>query len=252
MNENLIVNYSNALKLNNICIGNKAYSIVKLYQLGFNVPQGFIITTDTCSKLLKNNSEELSNSIFKIIKNKFIFEKYAVRSSAVGEDSILCSWAGCFDSFLDIKREDLIKYIYMCCNSIFNERVSAYRRLHNNSFEITKIAVLAQEYINAEWNGVCFSANPVTNDRSEYILEMQKGKSGTVVGGLGKVITIVANSSDKQFLLPNEVPDTLGLELMHTIKEIDKHWGVPVDVEWVFSNLKLFITQVRPITTIIS
>ena len=56
----------------------------------------------------------------------------AVRSSASGEDSARYSFAGQFDSFLDVRGESgLISAVKACWASAYGERVLAYRKQHD-------------------------------------------------------------------------------------------------------------------------
>ena len=46
------------------------------------------------------------------------------------------------------------------------------------------------------------------------------------------------------------MPNNFINEIFEKVKEIYNIWKVPVDVEWVIKDKKLYITQTRPITTI--
>ena len=177
-------------------------------------------------------------------------KKYVVRSSAIGEDSNDFSWAGCFESILDIKEAQLEDAIIKCGKSLNSERVQAYQKLHNNINMIEHIGILIQEYIEAEWSGVCFSSNPITGNEKECIIEYQKGKSGSVVGGYGEPTTLVVDKDNKTVNKESDMPYNLINQIFEEVKRIYNIWKVPIDVEWVIKDKKLYITQVRPITTI--
>ena len=130
------------------------------------------------------------------------------------------------------------------------ERVQAYQKLHNNINRVEYIGILIQEYIEADWSGVCFSSNPVTGNEEECIIEYQKGKSGSVVGGYGEPTTVIIDKNNKTVNEETDMPINFINQIFEKVKEICNIWKVPVDVEWVIKNDKLYITQTRPITTI--
>src|SRR3989344_5880952 len=78
--------------------GGKAVNLGFLIQNGFNVPEGFCISTK-----INNIDDKIKNSIIK--KFRKLKSKVAVRSSATGEDSKKLSFAGQFDTFLNIPNE---------------------------------------------------------------------------------------------------------------------------------------------------
>ena len=92
-------------------------------------------------------------------------ETFAVRSSALEEDSAQYSFAGQLESFLFIPAPDVSGKIVEVWKSTFTARVLAYRRNHNLGPSLSAPAVLIQRMVNAEVSGVAFSADPVTGRR---------------------------------------------------------------------------------------
>ena len=170
-------------------------------EAGFNIPPAFIVSVDAydffikkelegkISKILDSidfkdensissgcssirsiiKSEELPQNLFLEINNNInnLPEGYyAVRSSAVAEDLADASFAGQLDSFLNVKKEDILENIVDCWASYWTDRAVKYR--HDSSIghldsEMTAagIAVLVQKMVNADISGVTFTANPV-------------------------------------------------------------------------------------------
>src|SRR6056297_1741625 len=94
-------------KLNQVYrgFGNKAENLAFLIRKGFNVPNGFVLkfkdtlpSNAACSKSLKPIIESLTD------KQSF----YVVRSSANAEDTTERSFAGQFESVLNLKGSDQI------------------------------------------------------------------------------------------------------------------------------------------------
>ena len=135
-------------------VGNKAFSLTKLLKNEINVANGIVITSDFWDDYSKTKDDEILTKIVNDIQDLISTKKYAVRSSAIGEDSDNLSWAGCFDTFLDVTGYELKKSIIDCCKSLDNDRVKAYRQANNNIININKIGIVVQEYIFGEVNGV--------------------------------------------------------------------------------------------------
>ncbi|MGB9797988.1 MAG: PEP/pyruvate-binding domain-containing protein, partial [bacterium] len=128
-------------------VGGKAYNLALLAKRGFNIPNGFVITTDAYFEFIRYNSfdktikQMLAKTTMEnlaiqstLLKEKllsgelptFIKEKvwrqisqltspfYAVRSSAPGEDSLSSTFAGIYDSYLGIDKGNLFEAIKKC------------------------------------------------------------------------------------------------------------------------------------------
>ncbi len=243
--------YSEAYKKGADEVGGKAFSIARLSEKGINVPRGIILNKNIWKYFERNKDEQYLNELVENITEYMKAEKYVVRSSAIGEDSGEYSWAGCFESILNINKEKISEAIIECGQSLYGERVKAYKRLHENVVNIEDMGILIQQYIDADWSGVCFSSNPVTGDNDECIIEYQKGKSGSVVGGYGEPTTLIINKEkmDFQYEELDLSKETINL-ILEKMKQIVNIWNMPVDIEWVIKDNDIYITQTRPITTI--
>lgn len=243
-----ILKYDEAYKCGVQNIGGKAYSIARLNDNNINVPKGVILSKDIWKHYEKTRDEKFFQNISNEIDSYLNSASYVVRSSAIGEDSKEFSWAGCFESILDVKSSNLKSAIIECGNSLYGDRAKIYEQLHKNACKIESIGILIQEYIDAEWSGVCFSCNPVTGNEGECVIEYQKGKSGSVVGGYGEPTTLIINKDDENY--DGTMPLKYINLILKNVKRISKIWNEPVDIEWVVKNGKVYITQARPITTI--
>ncbi len=227
-----LLSYDEIIKNNIKDIGTKAYNVALLSK-SFNVPKGVV---------LRDLPVDV-NEIKKILN----CDKYIVRSSANVEDSSNLSWAGCFDSIPNVSEEDLKDAINTCVDSKNNRRVKEYMKLHNVCSEV-RISVIIQEYIESDYNGVAFSTNPVNGDDSQYVIELQEGVTGNVVGGFGNSETLIIDKKRPVINSTNLDKKTI-LELIEIIKKIEKIINNRVDIEFLISGGKIFITQARPITT---
>lgn len=217
--------------INSNNIGGKARNLAILTQNGFPVPDGFVVST----KAFSNNklNEETINYIESLIDKDSL---YAVRSSAMVEDASNESWAGQFESFLNVKPKDIIDKIYECHNSK-KERAVSYA----NGEDVFDIAVIVQKMIDAEYAGVVFSKNPV-NGENEIITEYVKGLGEDLVSGKKDPIqAVIKDDTDAPFDI---------LKLKEYVNKIVKVYnGIPQDIEYAISNNIIYILQSRPITT---
>ncbi len=227
-----LLSYDEIIKNDIKDIGTKAYNVALLSK-SFNVPKGVV---------LRDLPVDVNE-----IKKLLNCDKYIVRSSANVEDSSNLSWAGCFDSIPNVSEEELNDAINTCIDSKNNRRVKEYMKLHNVCSEV-KISVIIQEYIESDYNGVAFSTNPVNGDDSQYVIELQEGVTGNVVGGFGNSETLIIDKKRPVINSTNLDKKTI-LELIEIIKKIEKIINNRVDIEFLISGGKLFITQARPITT---
>ena len=242
--------YSDTARLNHESVGGKAYNLIMLHQNGISIPRGVVIPTET---LAKKNIEALLNDITEIINKELNAHTYAVRSSAACEDSYRYSWAGCFDTFLDISVYDIPRAILLCKDSLYGKRAIEYQKLHNITLQ-TQMAVLIQEYCRADVHGVMFTANPISGNENEIIIEFQDGESGNVVGGIGKMTTIVVNKKDNIIrylsIYENKMKQEHINQLIEMANKIEKMFHHAMDIEWIIYHNEIIVTQSRPITTL--
>jgi phosphoenolpyruvate synthase/pyruvate phosphate dikinase len=259
-------------------VGGKALSLGRLLQAGLPVPSGFVITTDAYNSMGKNGvSSELKEAIFKTFE-ALGADRVAVRSSAIAEDSPDASWAGQFDSYLNVGREQLIESVEKCWQSASSEVVEAYAEGKSTSKEQLAIAVVIQKMVNSEISGVAFSVNPISKSSDEIMIEAIYGLGELLVQGMVtpdnyvvyKNTFEVADSSIKNkptMLVYSDgdnheqpVPEKLRdvsclndvqlIEISNIIVEIENYFGTPQDIEWAFEQSSFYILQSRPITTL--
>ena len=108
----------------------------------------------------------------------------AVRSSATAEDSVDASFAGEFETWVDISgAEDVLTYIHKCYVSVFASRVLSYLAEREIDPQDIEMAVVVQKTVRARSAGVIFTLSPTTGDRSKVVVEASWGLGLAVVGG---------------------------------------------------------------------
>jgi pyruvate,water dikinase len=203
----------------------------------------------------------------------------AVRSSAVGEDAADTSFAGMNVTFTNVRGADaLLERIVDCWASVFGPRVVAYRAARGFTGE-PAIAVVVQLMIASQRSGVAFTADPATGRRDVVAVEAALGQGEVVVSGSvepdtyllseagpllksvrvghqtheivrgrdGADLTVQLDSerADARVLSDDEAAEVARLAL-----RVQRHFGVPQDIEWAMTGTTLWLVQARPITTL--
>lgn len=270
--------FSEISKEDALSAGGKGASLGELTAAGFPVPPGFVISAalqeSTAGKEISSEAQEAIFAAF----DRLNADRVAVRSSATAEDSKEASWAGQFDTFLNVDREGILEAVRKCWDSARSDRVAAYAKRQEKDGEAARIAVVVQKMVDSEASGVMFTVNPVTNDPAEILIEAGYGLGETIVQGkitpdryrIDKGTLTIKDASisskDIQLVFRDgknvEVPveealrsepaiaDNIVIVLAKLGKQIEEHYGVPQDVEWGIEDGTVYILQARPITTL--
>lgn len=315
MNDNFVLPLDSSTACVDL-VGGKAMSLGKLISKKFPVPPGFSITTQSYeeyldlndlrfkiesligknNELYRNNFSEISKQIrsFFLAKkipahiSEKIYEIYenlqsknglAVRSSATLEDSDYASFAGQLETYLNIrKRQDLLEAVCKCWSSLWTEETINYRQKTDTKDKKISMAVIVQTMVSAKAAGVLFTANPITGNRNEVIINANYGLGESVVSGLVTPDTYILDKRDlslKDFTLGlkekqivsatdqgiTTVPvdetkrkepvltELLQKEISSFALSIENSFDdVPQDIEWVITDDSCWIVQTRPIT----
>lgn len=267
-------------------VGGKAANLGELTKAGFNVPNGFVITIkayrnfveinelkedmqEQISKIDVGNYElvdKISIELKKLILDEEIFEelekeiqnalkklkgnKFAVRSSATAEDLLTASFAGQQDTYLNVKKKNIINAVKKCWASLFNPRAIYYRHEKKISHDVD-MAVVVQEMIDADFAGVMFTVDPI---RKKYILvEAAHGLGEQVVSGSVTPSSFMLDRETfeiKERNISYEIDDNVIIEIAKIGKKIEQHYNNPQDIEFAVKNGEIFILQSRAITTL--
>lgn len=296
-----------------LSVGAKAANLSKMSKVGFSVSPAFVINAAAFFEFLKFNKldkkiesalakfsekdlpaiEEFSQIISQeIIKSslsinlqkeiessfKILGAKYvAVRSSSSSEDSKGSAWAGQLDTFLQVKKSDLILNIKKTWASLFSVRAIFYRLANKQGKRKISVSVIIQKMVESEVAGIAFSLNPVNSNNLEILIEAAYGLGEAIVSGqvtpdryflvkkplllLEKEIVCqkkylkagtlntwkkVANKmSDKSKLSEEQI-----FELAALVLRLESFFSYPIDVEWALEKGKFYIMQSRPITVL--
>ena len=253
--------------------GGKANSLLYLASNNILVPKFFIIGKDDYIQFLTDNNiykkiEELfTKKKYKKIKdiimkqdinsglaNKLALELpelnshlYAIRSSASNEDGKDKSFAGQYDTFLNVKKEDIFLNIKKCFCSLYNDNVISY----SDDFDIYGINVIIQVMIDSDYSGVAFTVDPSSESDNYILIEMTEGLGEKLVSG--KVIPnkfFVRKETGMIDLKIGELSldEVIFNRLILEIEKTEKIYKCPMDIEYAIKDRKIYILQARPIT----
>lgn len=241
-------------------IGTKAYNLYRLYHCKkYNIVKALIIESSYYDLLIKSNNiksvKDFNLRNFKIpkehvpiileeIRKSFGKQPLIIRSSANCEDLPIFSFAGQYDSFLNISEDKkIIKALTLTYLSVFREHAIKYAKKSKINLHKIKMSILIQPVIKIKIAGVMFTKNPVTH-KNEVVIEYKKGLGDAIVSGKERPITKVVSSSNLE-----ENEDFIK-QLYKIGLKISKKYRKPLDIEWGYDGKRIFIFQVRPITTL--
>ena len=201
---------------------------------------------------------------------------FAVRSSAVDEDSQGFSFAGQLDSFLGVNKNDVANRVADVWRSAFSDHIKAYRAEHHLG-DCVPPAVVVQRMVDAQCAGVCFAVDPITGNWEHALVSSVWGLGSALVDGEldadtfrvardGSVVSKQAavkpfglylhNGSAKRKEHERQQAESLSLkesmasEVAALSRLCSKRQGRPQDIEWAYEDGKLYLLQSRPITSL--
>ncbi len=278
----MIVNFDEVKNLNKV--GNKAKFLITMRKENFNVPNGFVLDSDTYKQIIEDNkidteinklldgitkenvettskkikdlfnkieiNEDIKNAVDKL---SLTSKKYAVRSSGAKEDLDDYSFAGQYETFLNVKKEDILEKVIDCYKSMFSEVILSYLLNNKISFNDLKMTVIVQEMVDSEYSGICFTINPITGNDKQMLIEIGEGLGENIVSG--KVAPEQyyydwyneSYSYDKKNKYLNE---SMLNKITKVFTDIQLFFGYPCDIEFGIYKDALYILQARKITKI--
>ena len=166
--------------------GNKAARLAELLAAGFRVPAFFVIGSHASHEVCRTALHtEIATAVKRLCQDG---QRVAVRSSSVEEDGSQNSFAGQFDSFLQVAPDAITDNAYKVWDSAFSDHIEAYRESLGASGDVPLPAVLVQQMVDANVSGVAFSADPVSGDRNTAVVAATRGVGEALVSGECQVI----------------------------------------------------------------
>lgn len=301
-------------------VGGKALNLMRMARAGFPVPSGFVVPTDAYQTFVAQNGLDAVIAEASAdatpgdpgsleIASRCIREAFhrgrlpaglpgaleqawrnlgehpvAVRSSATAEDLPDLSFAGQQETYLNVVGVGaLCRAVVDCWASLWTARAIGYRARNGIPHEEAALAVVVQRMVPADVSGVLFTANPVSGNRTETVIEATLGLGDILVAGrvepdryvvaregnrlrimdrkLGAKATIVRSRPEGGIQMEEEehtdspaLPDPVILRLAEWGERIQALFASPQDVEWAVvdpeGEASIWILQSRPITSL--
>lgn len=270
-------------------VGGKAFHLSEMIREGLPVPNAVCVPSSVYHKYVDGSNGNIRQTIQNIeFEQDFIDElqsyieanaAVAVRSSGVLEDTTDKSFAGQYDTFLNVQTlSELIFAIKGCWLSMWSQETLTYIENHLDGVEKMSIAVILQEQIESEVSGVLFTVNPLTGRDSHFLIESAWGLGEGVVSGevnpdriiydwkKMEVISKVISPQSHKYVMrergTNKIETTANEKDTHSVNEnlledlvdlglrVGGHYGYPQDIEWAYAKGKIYLLQTRPLTAI--
>ncbi len=301
-------------------VGGKGASLSRLLAAGFPVPLGFAITADGYRRFaaasgLDDEVTRVLSTIDPSDRNAVrdasaglqakaeeatlppdlrseVAEAYdglaaitglacAVRSSAVSEDGASSSFAGLYESYLNVQgTTDVIESVERCYRSLWSERAIRYRAARKSDVAGEAMAVVVMGLVPSEASGVAFTAHPVTGERDRVVINSSWGLGEAIVSGRVTPDSFVVEKASlalvEREIFEKEIaiyphPDGGGTiervpgperaaapslsddearAVARLASQVERSFGSPQDVEWGMVSGQFFLLQSRPITTL--
>ncbi|MGH3425127.1 MAG: PEP/pyruvate-binding domain-containing protein, partial [Nocardioidaceae bacterium] len=176
--------------------GRKAATLGRLARAGIAVPEGLVLSTEALDRMLADTPAGCATTEHLLtaelppdvrvavgeIAEHFGDAVLAVRSSAVAEDLPQASYAGQYETVLNVRGADALhRAVRRCWASVDSDRLRAYG--HGAAAEAPALAVLVQRQVDADVAGVAFTRDPVSGATDRVLVSAAPGLGDAVVGG---------------------------------------------------------------------
>ena len=202
---------------------------------------------------------------------------YAVRSSAVGEDSDQHSYAGQFTTVLGARTSDDVRQaIARCWSSLYTSHALQYWLARAAPDTTPCMAVIVQRLVQGESSGVMFTRHPITLRDDESLISACWGLGEGVVSGAcdaddyevdsaGRERRVtIADKSEQIILGADGVTATFAVDphrrsvralspaalgsVWREGQRLARAFGMPLDIEFTLAGGELWVLQARPVT----
>ena len=227
-------------------VGGKAASLGELVAAGVHVPDGVVLTasaatlpTDERRALLEQGVRSLGDGTF------------AVRSSGISEDGTDRSFAGMYESVLDVPVDGLAEATDRTLASAAGTHLATYAAAGNGADP--GVAVIIQRMVQAAAAGVALTADPITGDRARTVVSAVRGTADRLVSGasIGDEWIVSGGRATARRRTESAITGAQALTVAAEAGRIAAARNQPQDVEWAIdADGALWIVQARPMTAL--
>ena len=213
-----IVTFSHPAGRDPAVTGGKGAALARLVAAGLPVPDGFVVTAGAFARATDGLLPEIDGALAKadpadLVALRRLCQKVqklitsqrppsavvdavqeayerlgassvAVRSSATAEDLPTASFAGQYESFLNVLGADaVLERVLHVWASLYSVHAVSYRRRQGIADANVRMAVVVQHVLRAEASGVLFTRDPVSGAEDQYLVSAALGLGEGVVDG---------------------------------------------------------------------
>lgn len=263
-------------------LGGKGASLDRLGRMGFRIPPGFCLTTTAFRMQLdavagsivdtaaaeRMEREPLEAAVAVPLAEAIArldeltrdaaqgSARFAVRSSAIGEDGTDASYAGLHETELGVAPDDIAAAVRRCWASLWSGPAMAYRARRGLPLDGGAMGIVVQALVPADAAIVAFTRHPVTGRADQLVITAVRGLGDAMVSGTVTPDTFVVDRNRRAVTdySPGEgdgpaIGGPVLDELIDLILRVEAGFGASVDVEAAVSGGTWYLLQARPITT---
>lgn len=223
-------------------LGGKGAALARLGEREFEIPPWLAVPPEALW-----TADELEDALRMLGNGPF-----AVRSSGTMEDGAGHSFAGQFESHLEVRAPDVPAKIAEVRASASSAAIQAYCRERGLPAPSVP-TVLVQRMIAPRCAGVAFSADPVSGKRGMAVVSAVSGTGEKLVSGEvdGEDWRISRSNEIAERPQTSLLSDSEAIAVSSLAGDCEIACGRPQDIEWAIDGAgKLWLLQSRPITTL--
>ena len=278
-----IIEWLGSARSGSSALGGKGASLDRLGRMGFRIPPGFCLTTTAFRIQLDAVGGSLVDSAAAHRMAREPLEaavalplaeavaqlseltreagstapRFAVRSSAIGEDGTDASYAGLHETELGVAADDVDAAVRRCWASLWSGPAMAYRARRGLPLDGGAMGIVVQALVPADAAIVAFTRHPVTGRADQLVITAVRGLGDAMVSGTVTPDTFVVDRDTRTVVdySPGEGAGGAAIdgpvldELIDLVLRVEAGFGAPVDIEAAVSDGTWFLLQARPITT---
>lgn len=227
-------------------VGAKAANLIKINKAA-RIPEGFVVTSHALKNLDDKGVQEAILDRLSALK----CDRLVIRSSHESEDSNLGSYAGLFESYVNVDATDPGKIIELA-RSVYcsqqTDSIDMYGRAEGD------MSVIVQEMVSADVSGVTLTSDPFNGYDYmlfEYIVGdlcyLMQGDVTPLSSHIRKIDII--NNSESYCAYPAIITEPLAALFKSLAKialDLERQFSQRVQIEWGIRNETIYVFQVRP------
>ena len=250
------VNLADAHRLP-LATGKKAERLGMLIEAGHAVPDGFVVT----GAITGRASMRPDAPMFDAAETRRLDALWkslgggpvAVRSSGTREDGEEASFAGVYESILNVSRDEFEEAVREVHASLDSNRAAEYASRSGETVEgdagTSLGGIVVQKMVAAEYAGVMFTEHPATS--GAIMVELVSGLAEALVSGTVTPDTFSFGKITGERLIDGDDEPEPPIDLAPLLefgRQLEREFGQPQDIEWAWAKGRFSLLQARDIT----